>query len=143
MTEASWKQTLLAVPEIGFSLLPKIACPNCWPAYAGLLSSVGLGFVIPNAVYLLPMTAAFLLLAVGMFALRAHERRGYLPFVLGIAAAGLILFGKFSLASNHVLYAGLGLLLLASVWNSWPTTSRCICPPAAENLHSPGANKEK
>lgn len=125
MTERTWKQNLLAVPGIGLSLLPKIACPACWPAYAGLLSSVGLGFLIPNKAYLLPLTGAFLLLAIALLAFRARQRRGYGPFALGILASGFILFGKFSLASNPVLYAGLGLLILASVWNSWPIASRC------------------
>ena len=77
---------------------------------------------------------AFLLFAVGMLVLRARQRHRFVPFSLGIAAVGLILFGKFSLASTDVLYAGLGLLILVSVWNSWPTTSRCIYAPAAEQL---------
>lgn len=143
MMEHTWKQNLFAAPGIGLSLLPKIACPACWPAYAGLLSSLGLGFLIPNAKYLLPMTAAFLVLAVGMLVFRARRRHGYIPFALGIMAAGFILIGKFSLASNPVLYIGLGLLILASVWNSWPIASRCICAPTAEKIHSSGALKEK
>ena len=143
MTDRTWKQNLMATPGIALSLLPKIACPACWPAYAGLLSSIGLGFLVPNLTYLLPLTVVFLFIAVGTLAIRAHQRRGYVPFILGMIAAGLILLGKFSLASNPVLYVGLGLLILASVWNSWPITSRCICAPAAETLHSSGALKEK
>ena len=143
MTNHTWKQNLLAAPGIGLSLLPKIACPACWPAYAGLLSSIGLGFLVPNRTYLLPLTVAFLLIAIGTLAFRARRRRGYWLFALGILAAGLILLGKFSLASNPVLYAGLGLLILASVWNSWPIASRCICAPAAEMFHPSGALKEK
>ena len=139
----TWKQNLLAAPGIGLSLLPKIACPACWPAYAGLLSSLGLGFLIPNAKYLLPMTAAFLVLAVGMLGFRARRRRSHAPLAVGTIAASLILLGKFSLTSNPVLYAGLGLLILASVWNSWPIASRCICAPTAETFHSSGALKEK
>ena len=134
MTSRTWKQNLLAAPGIGLSLLPKIACPVCWPAYAGLLSTIGLGFMVPNLTYLLPLTVAFLLIAVGTLAFRARRRRGYVPFALGILAAGFILLGKFYLASNPVLYAGLGLLILASVWNSWPIASRCICAPTAENV---------
>lgn len=134
MMKRTWKQNLLSAPGIGLSLLPKIACPACWPAYAGLLSSLGLGFLIPNTKYLLPLTAAFLMLAVGMLAFRARRRHGYAPFALGTPAASLILFGKFSFDSNPVLYAGLGLLILASVWNSWPIASRCIYAPAAEKF---------
>ena len=143
MTNRTWKQNLLAAPGIGLSLLPKIACPACWPAYAGLLSSIGLGFLVPNRTYLLPLTVAFLLIAIGTLAFRARRRRGYWLFALGILAAGLILLGKFSLASNPVLYAGLGLLILASAWNSWPIASRCICAPATETLHPSGAHNKK
>lgn len=143
MTNRTWKQNLLAAPGVGLSLLPKIACPVCWPAYAGLLSTIGLGFMVPNLTYLLPLTVAFLLIAVGTLAFRARRRRGYVPFALGILAAGFILLGKFYLASNPVLYVGLGLLILASVWNSWPIASRCICAPATETLPHSGALKEK
>ena len=143
MTNRTWKQNLLAAPGIGLSLLPKIACPACWPAYAGLLSSIGLGFMVPNLTYLLPLTVAFLLIAVGTLAFSARRRRGYVSFALGILAAGFILLGKFYLASNPVLYVGLGLLILASVWNSWLIASRCICAPATETLHPSGALKEK
>lgn len=134
MRPYGWKRTLLAVPSIAASLLPKIACPACWPAYAGLLSSVGLGFLVPNTTYLLPLTAVFVLLAVGMLAFRAHRRRGYGPFILGVVASFLILFGKFFLTSDPVFYAGLGLLILASVSNSWPVTICCASPPAKDTL---------
>ncbi len=52
----TWKRGLLALPSVGVSILPKLACPACWPAYAGLLSSVGLGFLI-STVYLLPLSS--------------------------------------------------------------------------------------
>ena len=58
----TWKQTLIAIPGVGVSLLPKLACPLCWPAYAGLLSSLGVGFLISTK-YLLPLTVGFLSLA--------------------------------------------------------------------------------
>lgn len=138
--ERTWKQNLLAAPGIGLSLLPKVACPACWPAYAGLLSSLGLGFLV-SAVYLPPMTAAFLLLTVAILAFRAHRRRVYLPSALGIIAASLVLLGKFYLASNPVLYAGLG-LMLASVWNSWPNATRCTCVPATDKALLVGTLKE-
>ncbi|MGH9587924.1 MAG: hypothetical protein ACRD3F_13300, partial [Acidobacteriaceae bacterium] len=58
--------------------------------------------------------------------------------VVGAIAAILILLGKFSLASNPVFYAGLGLLILASAWNSWPVASRCDCTPAAGSINHLG-----
>jgi uncharacterized membrane protein YhaH (DUF805 family) len=110
---------MLALPGIGVSVLPKLACPACWPAYAGLLSSVGLGFLI-SSVYLVPLTVAFLVLALGAMAFRARERRGYAPFLLGVTAASGILLGKFVWDSHPVMYASLALLVISSLWNSWP-----------------------
>jgi len=114
-----WKQGLVALPGIGVSILPKLACPACWPAYAGLLTSVGLGFLIP-AVYLLPFTAAFLVLAVAAMVFRARDRHGYGPFVLGMVAASGVLIGKFVWESNPIMYGAVGLLVISSLWNTWP-----------------------
>ena len=114
-----WKQGLLALPGVGVSLLPKLACPLCWPAYAGLLSSVGLGFLI-SAAYLLPLTAAFLVIALGAMAFKANSRHGYGPFLLGLPAATAVLLGKFRWESSPTMYGAVGLLVIASLWNAWP-----------------------
>jgi hypothetical protein len=114
-----WKQGLLALPSVGFSMLPKLACPACWPAYAGLLTSVGLGFLI-SAVYLLPLTVAFLVLALGALAFRAKQRRGYRPLLLGIVAGSGVLMAKFVWESSPAIYGSVGLLVMASLWNTWP-----------------------
>src|SRR6267143_6076241 len=113
-----WKQGLLALPSVGVSLLPKLACPACWPAYAGLLSSLGLGFLI-STVYLLPLTTGFLVLTVAALVFRANKRRGYGPFVLGLVAGSAVLLGKFAWGSNLTMYSALGLLVIASLWNAW------------------------
>jgi len=115
----TWKNGLLALPSVGASMLPKLACPACWPAYAGLLSSVGLGFLI-SAVYLLQLTAVSLLLAVAALAFRANKRRGYGPFAVGLVAGIAVLVGKFAWESNLTMYSALGLLVIASLWNAWP-----------------------
>ena len=130
-----WKRTLTVLPGIGVSLLPKLACPMCWPAYAGLLSSLGLGFLI-SAEYLLPVTAAFLLVAVVALVVRARSRRGYGPMLLGLIAAAAVLYGKFSLESDAAMYTGIALLVAASVWNSWPRLSASCpeCVPAGGDL---------
>ena len=114
-----WKQGLLALPGVGVSLLPKLACPLCWPAYAGLLSSVGLGFLL-SAAYLLPVTAGFLVIAMGAMAFKANSRHGYGPFLLGLIAAAGVLLGKFRWESKATMYGAVGLLVIASVWNARP-----------------------
>ena len=110
-------------------MLPKLACPACWPAYAGLLSSVGLGFLI-STTYLLPLTAAFLFLAVAALLFRANKRRGYGPFVLGLVAGSAVLVGKFAWESKLTMYSSLGLLVVASLWNAWTLRDGevAICP---------------
>jgi len=115
----TWKQSLLAVPGLGISLMPKLACPLCWPAYAGLLSSLGLGFLISTK-YLLPLTAAFLAIAVGTLAFKAKDRNGYSPFALGMLAAAGVLVGKFYWDSNLTICVAIALLVVASIWNAWP-----------------------
>lgn len=114
-----WRQSILAVPSIGVSVLPKLACPACWPAYAGLLTSIGLGFLI-SVRYLLPLTIVFLALALAAMLSRARDRRGYGPFLLGVLAASGILLGKFALDSRPTVYVAIGVLAVASLWNSWP-----------------------
>lgn len=122
-----WKRSLAVVPGIGVAVLPKLACPMCLPAYAGLLTTMGLGFLISSR-YLFVVTAVFLFTSIGALAFRAKRRRGYGPALAGIAAGFVILFGKFSLESNTLMYAGLGLLVAASIWNSWPRRPADSCP---------------
>ncbi|MCA9123671.1 MAG: hypothetical protein H6822_02390 [Planctomycetaceae bacterium] len=90
------------------------------PAYAGLLGSVGLAFLL-QTVYLLPITVIALVVVVGALGFRAPRRGGYGPFVVGVVAACLLLVGKFVLEFDLGTYGGIGLLIVASVWNSWPT----------------------
>ena len=75
MTSSTGKQTLAALPGIGVSLLPKLMCPACWPAYAGLVSALGLGFLISTQ-YLLPLTVVFLALTAWVLGYRASRRHG-------------------------------------------------------------------
>jgi hypothetical protein len=115
-----WKQSILAVPSIGVSVLPKFACPACWPAHAGLLTSIGLGFLI-SVRYLLPLTIAFLVLALSAMLFRARDRRGYGPFLLAVFAAGGVLLGKFAWDSRPTVYGAIGLLVVSSIRNTWPS----------------------
>ncbi len=130
----AWKQGLLSLPGIGLSALPKLVCPVCWPAYAGLLSSLGLGFLI-SAAYLLPLTIVFLSVALAALAGRAKGRAGMSPFPIGLVAAMSILLGKFVWESNATIYGGIGMLVVASVWNAWPRGERLAPLPV------PGSKK--
>jgi mercuric ion transport protein len=132
MAARTWRQGLLAAPGIGIALLPKLACPLCWPAYAAVLSSVGLGFLISTA-YLLPFTIAFLILTLIALAFRAKQRRGYGPLGLGLVGSAAVLIGKFYLESTPTFQTGIG-ILVAAIWNVWPrrVVESCPCESSKE-----------
>jgi|SRR5438445_2773549 len=130
MTNRTWKETALAVPGVGVSMLPKVICPFCSPAYAAVVSSLGLGFLV-STTYLLPITIAFLAAGVGALAYRASNRRGLGPFWIGLLAAGCVVAGKFWLDTTSVTYVAVGVLVVASIWNVIPRRAIvCSCLPA-------------
>ncbi len=123
-----WWSPLAALPGLGASFLPVGLCPACLPAYAGVLSSFGLGMILEKR-YLLPLSVFFLALAMGALAYKAKERRGYGPLWLGILASGLILAGKFALNITWLVYLGAFSLLMASIWNALPVQrEEAPCP---------------
>ena len=112
------------LPAVGAALLPKLTCPACWPAYAALLSALGVGF-IDYTPYLLPLTLVFLVVTLAILAWR--PRRGYVPLALGLFASAVMLIGKFFFDSDLATYAGVALLVGASTWNAWPTQAKAVC----------------
>lgn len=130
----NWRRSLPMAAGAAALLLPIGTCPACFPAYAAVLGSLGLGFLLYER-YLLPVAAALLLLALGCLLYHARSRRGYGPFLVGLVGSAAALVGKFSLASTPVLYAGLGVLVAATTWNAWPkqdapaSCTRCAAQP--------------
>lgn len=129
-----------AMPGVGFALLPGISCPACWPAYAGLLSSLGVGFFNYTR-YLFPFTLGFMVLAVGSMFYGAGRRKGYKPAAMGLAACSAIILGRFVFDYAPILYGGTGLLVAASLWDVWPKRTRvaltcpdCDRPNSGENV---------
>ena len=120
-----WKPAVAALPGLGVALLPKVVCPLCWPAYAGLLSAAGLTFLMEDR-WLFPISVALLAVALVALGWRADARRGYGPLLLGALAAVAIVAGKFAIASTSAVYTGVTILVVACVWNLWP---RRAAPP--------------
>ena len=127
---------LAVLPAVIVSLLPAGICPACWPAYAGLLSALGLGILLKEK-YLFPLTAIFLLVAVVTLGYSARTSRKYGPFLLGLVASGLVLGGKIFLQESVPVYGGVILLVAASIWNAWPSKAtggwRSSCPACIQN----------
>lgn len=123
-TGRTW--SLATVPGFVVSFLPCIACPGCWPAYAGALSALGLGALLDRA-WLLPIAIVALALAVFGLAFRARQRRGYAPAVVGAIASAAVLVGKFALELEALTYVGAITLGGATLWNAWPRRSAATC----------------
>ena len=122
------------LPSLGIVFLPKLSCPACWPAYAAVMSSMGLGFAI-NSQWLLSLTVVFLLIALAALFYRAPERRGYRPFVLASLAAIALLIAKFQLENNVLMYSAIAVFLGAGIWNAWPKSmgQQALCPHCPNN----------
>ena len=114
--KSRWWGNFGVLPVIGTVFLPGISCPACWPAYAGLLSALGLGFVNYTR-YLLPLTLLGLFLALASLWVRVRRGSGIGPLVLGSAAAVAIIAGRFVFTWQPATFAGVALLIAASIWN--------------------------
>jgi copper chaperone CopZ len=123
VSKRGWKPTLLSIPAILASLIPSITCPLCVTAYTALLSTLGLGFLM-SSTYLLPLTVAMLAVAVAALGFEALKRGNWGPFALSLFGSAVILIGKFFFVSEPATYAGVALLLAASVWNLGPRLLR-------------------
>ena len=132
MARRESREGWLTLPGISVALLPKLTCPLCWPFYSGIVSSVGLGFLI-SAKNLLTLTIASLILTLGALAYHAKQRRGYGSFVFGIVGALAVLIGKFDLESNPLTSAGIVVLVVASVGNTRPAAESCSCNDKTRN----------
>lgn len=133
---------LAMVPGVLVALLPKVTCPACWPAYAGVLSALGLSFLLQTA-WLLPLTLVSLSGAIAVLAWGWRRGRGAGPLALGAVAALVAVVGKFALEIDALLYGGIAALVVASLWNAFakrnePAGSCPACvsadPPAADGL---------
>lgn len=122
-SKKSFKLNFAMLPAIGAGFLPKLACPACWPAYAGLLSSMGIGF-FDYTPYMLPAMGIFISAALFALVFRAKNRHGYKPFYLGLAGSVILLTSKFYWDSDTFMWFGLSFLIGSSVWNTWPKQAK-------------------
>ncbi len=131
-----WKKSLAVLPAVGAVMVPGITCPACWPGYAAILSSLGIGF-IPSTRYLLPLTAACLAFFWGLLAWEARKQHRFGPLALATFASAGVLFGRFYLGWSSVMYGGVVLLVAASLWNAWPAILSRVFPAQTSTRKCP------
>ena len=103
-----------------FALAPK--CPVCFLAYFGVFG-VATASASAYRVWLPTVTVIWLTLTVAMLALRTDRIRRYGPVAMGVVAGAGVFGGKFIIASQLMLYAGVGALIIAAGWSAWSRTS--------------------
>ncbi|MCO5166619.1 MAG: MerC family mercury resistance protein [Planctomycetes bacterium] len=112
----SWARALLATPAAGLALLPSATCPLCVAAYAGALSSLGVGFMLQEQV-LLPLIALFLGLTVASVAWSTRKHGRMAPLVLVLLGAACVVGGRLLASLPLLVYFGAALLVVGSFWN--------------------------
>jgi mercuric ion transport protein len=110
-----WKRHLDKI-GVGGSMFAALCCLG-FPALLAILSAVGLGFLIHDAV-LIPMLIAFLALTLyGLYhGMRRHGQRQALG--VGIVAS-LVLFASIWVGSSIAAGIGIAALVVASLLNVW------------------------
>ena len=116
--ERGWLGAVLTVPGAVLPLLPSFTCPVCIAAYAGVLSTLGLGLVLTERV-LAPLIVVFLFVGIVSVArtTRSHRRPG--PLLMIVAGSGAVIAGRLLWNVPAVLYVGIVLVFASSLWNLW------------------------
>jgi hypothetical protein len=113
-------KTTRSLPSVLMSILiaffPK--CPICWAVYMSMLGSIGLA-KLPYMPWLFPVL--LVLLCFHLFMLyRKATQKGYLPLVLSVAGAAIILTGRsFFPLQTWLVIPGMALVISGSLLNSF------------------------
>lgn len=113
--EPFWKRNLDKI-GVGGSLFAALCCLG-FPALLAILSAVGLGFLVNDAV-LIPLLVLFLLVTLwGLYLGQRHHGR-WMPFFIGMAGAALS-FTSIWFGSGLLAAVGIAGLIAASLLNVW------------------------
>ena len=99
------------------ALIAAVAAPCCFPIFAAVAATIGLGALGRYehiVLYLLQASAILALLGL-VLAFRRHQHLG--PVLLGAASVGLLFYALHISFAPSMRYAGLFGLLVASAWN--------------------------
>lgn len=106
------------LPAALLALLPHLTCPACWPAYAALLSSVGLGFLALDRL-LVPLILGALVVGVVSVAWSTRSHGNWGPLALTLLGSAGVALGRILWSAPALTYGGAALLIGASLWNLW------------------------
>ena len=114
----SWLRSTASLPAAILPLLPSTTCPACVAAYAGVLSTLGLGILLTERA-LAPLIVEFLVLGLVSVAWATKSHRRYGPLRMTLLGSLAVVCGRLLWSLPAVLYAGVALLFGATLWNLW------------------------
>jgi hypothetical protein len=103
---------LSLLPALALALAPK--CPLCLAAWFGVAGLWGADRWL-EPLWGPPMVAGLLSITLGALALRAWRQRDLRRLLMGLVGVVALVVGKFALEASWLLYAGLGMLIAASL----------------------------
>ena len=114
------KGVLASVGSLGSSLVVGL-CPLCIPAIGAFLGSIGLGFLVQEAI-LKPLLIGLLTLTLLALAWSYFKEHGKIaPLVLGILAASAMYVGRYvylgSMENTILMYGSIPALISVTIWN--------------------------
>jgi len=111
--EPFWKRHLDQI-GVGGSLFAALCCLG-FPALLAILSAVGLGFLVNDAV-LIPLLVLFLLITLWGLNLGRRHHGSWMPFLIGTAGA-VLTFASIWFGSGLMAGVGIAGLIVASLLN--------------------------
>lgn len=103
------------VGSIG-TFITAAACPVCWPLFASIGATLGLGILAPyEGVLMTIVFPAFILISVVGTILSFINHRTYLPLLVSLLSAALVLYGFYGGWHLTLMYIGIFGLLAGSV----------------------------
>jgi mercuric ion transport protein len=105
----------LAAPGVMAAAVASLGCPSCWPAYAALLSTLGLGWLLAEP-WELPVLAGLLGVALIPLGVRGIRGGGYGPLLVGAVASGIVLATRAEGDASLATYGGAVLVSDAVMW---------------------------
>lgn len=112
------------IPAIVAAALPK--CPLCLAAYLSVFGVSGIS-PLQFGFWLLPAMVFFSAVTIILLFYQARRTQKYIPFFLSLIGLIFISAGKFYLESSALIYAGIGILLISSVWLSTAKQRQVCC----------------
>ena len=92
------------------------ACPVCWPLFASIGATLGLGVLAPfEGIMMTIVFPAFVIISIVGTILSFINHRTYLPLAVSLVSAALILYGFYGGWNLILMYIGIFGLLAGSV----------------------------